>query len=74
VASGSQRIKWLAHVGIARWDEENHQGWKRLGVPVGARTISYICRWLISLAEVTTSNGVILDMGGVIKEGLLHDF
>ena len=30
---GSQRVKWLAHVGIARWDEENNQGWKRLGVP-----------------------------------------
>jgi hypothetical protein len=56
----SQRIKWLAHVGIgmlcfftclskyihvfislfvltARWDEENCQGWKRLGIPVAVR-------------------------------------
>ena len=29
----SQRIKWLAHVAISRWDEENNQGWKWLGMP-----------------------------------------
>ena len=32
---GVQRIKWLAHVAIARWDDDEHQGWKRLGVPTG---------------------------------------
>jgi len=30
---GSQRVKWLAHVAIARWDEQSQQGWKWLGVP-----------------------------------------
>ena len=30
---GTQRLKWLAHVAIARWDEENNQGWKWLGMP-----------------------------------------
>lgn len=29
--SGTQRLKWLGHVGIARYDEENLQGWKTLG-------------------------------------------
>jgi hypothetical protein len=33
----SQRVKWLAHVGIARWDEQNCQGWKVLGIPVTVR-------------------------------------
>ena len=32
---GTQRIKWLGHVGVAQWDDENYQGWKRLGVPTG---------------------------------------
>ena len=31
---GSQRVKWLASVGIARWDEDGqNQGWRRLGIP-----------------------------------------
>ena len=30
---GSQKVKWVGHVAIARWDEENNQGWKRLGIP-----------------------------------------
>jgi hypothetical protein len=29
--SAEQRIKWLGHVGIARWDSENNQGWTKLG-------------------------------------------
>eukprot|EP01033_Poteriospumella_lacustris_P018539 gene18539-13346_t len=33
----SQRIKWLAHVAIARWDEIQYQGWKRLGIPTSVR-------------------------------------
>lgn len=32
---GTQRVKWLGHVGIARYDEESFQGWKQLGVPTG---------------------------------------
>lgn len=31
--SGGQRIKWLGHAAIARWDDVNSQGWKRLGIP-----------------------------------------
>ena len=31
---GPQPVKWLGHVGIARWDEDNYQGWNELGVPV----------------------------------------
>ena len=30
---GTQRVKWLGHVAIARWDETNNQGWKWLGTP-----------------------------------------
>ena len=30
---GTQRIKWLGHVAIARWDESENQGWKFLGSP-----------------------------------------
>jgi hypothetical protein len=33
VGDASQRVKWLAQVAIARWDEDSHQGWKKLGVP-----------------------------------------
>ena len=29
--SAEQRVKWLGHVGIARWDSENNQGWTKLG-------------------------------------------
>jgi hypothetical protein len=28
----TQRVKWLAAVGISRWDDEECQGWKRLGI------------------------------------------
>jgi len=49
-----QRIKWLGHVGIARWDEENNQGWKRLGVPT----------------SIKTQNGADLQIGAVIREVL----
>lgn len=47
-----QRLKWLGHVAIARWDEENHQGWKRLGIPTG----------------IKTQQGGDLAMGAVIRE------
>jgi hypothetical protein len=25
-------VKWLAAVGVSRWDDEECQGWKRLGM------------------------------------------
>lgn len=31
--SGSQRLKWLGIVGLARWDEADFQGWRYLGIP-----------------------------------------
>jgi hypothetical protein len=52
---GSQRLRWLGHVGIARWDEANLQGWTSLGVPV------HITR---------TADGSELDMSAVIREVL----
>lgn len=33
VGQGGQRLRWLAHVAIAKWDEDHNQGWKRLGIP-----------------------------------------
>jgi hypothetical protein len=48
-----QRVKWLGQVAIARWDEKDHQGWKRLGIPT----------------EMSTETGVTIDMGAVIKDG-----
>jgi hypothetical protein len=52
----SQRIKWLAHVGIARWDENTQQGWRKLGVPT----------------KVTAhrKDGVEMDMGHIIRDHL----
>jgi hypothetical protein len=51
---GSQRIRWLGHVAIARWDEDNNQGWKRIGVPT----------------KMQTETKKELDMGLVIKDTL----
>ncbi|GMH80249.1 hypothetical protein TrVE_jg3099 [Triparma verrucosa] len=31
--AGSQRLRWLGIVGLARWDESEFQGWRYLGVP-----------------------------------------
>ena len=53
---GSQRIKWLAHVGIARWDENQQQGWRKLGVPIKV--------------NAHRRDGVEVDMGHVIKDHL----
>jgi hypothetical protein len=36
---GSQRVKWLGHVAIARWDEEHNQGWRRLGIPTNIEAV-----------------------------------
>jgi len=46
-------LKWLAHVGIARWDENDNQGWKRLGVPTVIRH--------------KYKDGPELDMGAIIN-------
>jgi hypothetical protein len=35
--TGPQTIKWLGHVGIARYDEEEYQGWVKLGIPTNVR-------------------------------------
>jgi len=51
-----QRVKWLGHVAIARWDEENQQGWKRLGVP--------------TIIRHKAKDGVELELGATIKDVL----
>ena len=53
--SAEQRIKWLGHVGIARWDSENNQGWTKLGVPT-------------QIAK--HPDGDILDMAAIIRDVL----
>lgn len=53
---GTQRIKWLGHVAIARYDEMNYQGWKVLGVPT-------------HLEKVETGEPLML--GAVIKDVLV---
>jgi len=55
---GSQRVKWLGHVGIARWDEEHNQGWRRLGIPTA-----------IEMVE----GGFEIDMAAVIKDVLQNN-
>ncbi len=52
----SQRVKWLAHVAIARWDEVNQQGWKKLGIP--------------TVVKAHRRDGNDLDLGAVINEVL----
>lgn len=52
----TQRVKWLGHVAIARWDEDNHQGWKRLGVPTVIRH--------------KHKEGIEVDLGATINEVL----
>ncbi|OQR84229.1 hypothetical protein ACHHYP_13699 [Achlya hypogyna] len=52
--TGSQRIQWLGHVGIARYDETRLQGWLQLGQPV----------------KITTSAGTLLNASDVICEVL----
>ncbi len=49
---GSQRIRWLGNVAITRWDEENSEGWRTLGVP----------------EKVLDSEGNEMDMGGTIHD------
>ena len=38
---GSQRVKWLGHVAIARWDEDYNQGWRRLGIPTAIEMMDF---------------------------------
>jgi hypothetical protein len=49
---GSQRVKWLGHVAIARWDEDHNQGWRRLGIPTAIEMIE---------------GGFEIDMAAIIK-------
>jgi len=56
--SGPQNIKWLGHVAIARYDEEDYQGWVKLGVPTRV---------------VAVENGDELDMADIINSKLKHD-
>mmetsp|Transcript_7024 Transcript_7024/g.9854 ORF Transcript_7024/g.9854 Transcript_7024/m.9854 type:complete len:113 (-) Transcript_7024:19-357(-) len=51
---GRQQLRWLGHVGIARYDEENGQGWKELGIPVA----------------ISRANGSKLNGGAIIREVL----
>ena len=52
--AATQRVKWLGHVGIARYDDKTYQGWKQLGVPT----------------KITKADGVELDPGAVVREEL----
>ena len=49
---GTQRLRWLGNVAISRWDEEEFQGWRYLGVPL----------------RMTNAQGVDLDLGGTIRD------
>ena len=51
-------IKCLGHVGIARYDEEEYQGWVKLGVPTKV---------------VNIQSGEILEFADVINTKLKHD-
>lgn len=53
---GSQRVKWLGHVAIARWDDEKQQGWLRLGIP--------------TMIKANKKDGLELDMGSIIRDVL----
>ena len=55
--SGPQTIKWLGHVGIARYDEKEYQGWVKLGVPT----------------KVTNEGGRSLDLDRTISDVQLKD-
>ena len=55
---GTQRVKWLGHVGIARWDEDHNQGFRRLGIPTAVEMLE---------------GGFEVDMAGVIKDILQNN-
>ncbi|OQR97908.1 hypothetical protein THRCLA_21916, partial [Thraustotheca clavata] len=52
--TGSQCIQWLGFVGIARYDEQNLQGWLQLGKPL----------------KILLSSGVVLNNTDAICEVL----
>lgn len=52
----SQRVKWLGHVAIARWDEDKQQGWMRLGIP--------------TVIRARKKDGLELDGGSIIRDVL----
>ncbi len=54
---GRQQVRWLAHVGIARYDGETSMGWIKLGGP----------------REVRRADGAPLDMAATIRDCLAHD-
>lgn len=56
--TGPQSIKWLGHVAIARYDEEEYQGWVKLGVP------TRVCK---------VETGEELPMEDIINSKLAHD-
>ena len=56
--TGPQNIKWLGHVAIARYDEEEYQGWVKLGVPTRV---------------VVVETGEELDLSDIISSKLKHD-
>uniref|UniRef100_A0A7S2FZY6 Par3/HAL N-terminal domain-containing protein n=1 Tax=Octactis speculum TaxID=3111310 RepID=A0A7S2FZY6_9STRA len=60
VGGGTQRISWLGHVGIARYDESSYEGWKELGVPTSVDKLDE--------KDKVSSN---LNMSQVIKEVLV---
>jgi hypothetical protein len=33
VGDATQSIRWLASAAIAKWDDEDYQGWRKLGIP-----------------------------------------
>jgi hypothetical protein len=68
LASGSQRVKWLGHVGIAQWDEESCQGWKRLGIPLG-KFITSCLNISYYFSEIKNEAGQVIDMGASIRDG-----
>jgi hypothetical protein len=55
--NGKQRVRWLGHVAIARYDDKSYQGWLQLGIPTA----------------VEGTDGTPLDFGAVIKDVLQHD-
>lgn len=64
-------MKWLGHVAIAQWDEEEYQGWKRLGIPRGIMSFQLSAFPDYYLSDMKTEAGVPIDMGAVIRDGTI---
>lgn len=52
--NGNQRLKWLGNVAISRYDQEDFQGWKVLGVA----------------KSIKNGEGTELELGATIKDVL----